>query len=259
MAGLLLDEIERDALDENASVAAALRKYVALGGRNGSEALRDWATRELDGYRDSDEIPDYRVVPAVIQLDAMVPGGQITGQGVAPSSLPKVVRERIKEKVELLEGIGQIEDLAKRSEIKIGLPAGADLVRLMNHEIGSPHQRIDRIYWSVSPVAVRGVVDHVRNALVKLVAEIRASTPSGQDLPSGAAADQAMNFVITGRRARVNVTASQASGPGSSAATSVAPTPEPERGFWTTWRKIGAAIAGIAGIAGAVFGGIQAF
>jgi hypothetical protein len=57
------------------------------------------------------------------------------------------------------------------------------------------------------------VVDHVRNALVKLVAEIRAATPAGQELPSEAAADQAMNFVITGKRARLNVTASQASGP----------------------------------------------
>jgi len=46
----MLDQIERDALDESASVATALRKCVALGGRSGSQALRDWATQELDGY-----------------------------------------------------------------------------------------------------------------------------------------------------------------------------------------------------------------
>lgn len=46
----LLDQIERDVLDENVSVATALRKCVALGGRSGSAALRDWATRELEGY-----------------------------------------------------------------------------------------------------------------------------------------------------------------------------------------------------------------
>ena len=223
----------------------------------GSEALRDWATRELDGYYGVDELPDYRVVPAAIQLDGMVPGGQITGQGVPPSALPEVARGRIKEEVSLRDGIGQIEELAKRTEIKLGLPGGGDLARVMNAERGDPYQHIDRVYWSVAPVAVRGVVDHVRTSLVKLVAEIRAGTPEGDAVPSKAAADQAMTFLVTGKRARVNVNAAQASGTGSSATTSVAPTPEPERGFWTTWRKIGAAAVGIATIAGAVLAAIQ--
>lgn len=71
VADSLLDQIERDALDERASVATALRKCVALGGRSGSQALRDWATRELDGYYGSNDLPEYRIVPAAIQLDGM--------------------------------------------------------------------------------------------------------------------------------------------------------------------------------------------
>lgn len=53
----LLDQIETEALDESASLAGALRKCVALGGRTGSEQLRDWATLELEGYKDLDENP----------------------------------------------------------------------------------------------------------------------------------------------------------------------------------------------------------
>ncbi|HMJ36577.1 MAG TPA: hypothetical protein VK501_21915 [Baekduia sp.] len=82
MADSLLDQIERDALDENASVATALRKCVALGGRSGSETLRDWAARELDGYEGGDPLPDYRVVAAVIQLDGMAGNNWVTGQTV---------------------------------------------------------------------------------------------------------------------------------------------------------------------------------
>jgi hypothetical protein len=71
--------------------------------------------------------------------------------------------------------------------------------------------------------------------------------------------DQAIQLVVTGKRARVSVNASQASASGSSAMTSVQSAPAPDRGFWTTWRRIGAAVAGVAGIGAAVFGAIQAF
>ena len=40
----LIAEIEGDALDDHVPVATALRKCVVLGGRSGSEELRDWAT-----------------------------------------------------------------------------------------------------------------------------------------------------------------------------------------------------------------------
>lgn len=69
MAKTLLDEIEQDAVNDSVPVATALRKCVALGGRSGSEALRDWATRELEGYYGDVELPRYRVIPAQIQID----------------------------------------------------------------------------------------------------------------------------------------------------------------------------------------------
>jgi AbiTii len=136
VADSLLDQIERDALDERAFVATALRRCVALGGRSGSQVLRDWATRELDGYYGSNDLPEYRVVPAAIQLDGMTATAHIQGQAVPPSALPDPARGRIKEQVELRDGIGQIEDLANRSEIKLGLPGGGDLTRLMHAASG---------------------------------------------------------------------------------------------------------------------------
>jgi hypothetical protein len=44
----LLEQIERDALNGETSVADGLRKCVALGGRAGSPELREWANRGLD-------------------------------------------------------------------------------------------------------------------------------------------------------------------------------------------------------------------
>lgn len=129
----------------------------------------------------------------------------------------------------------------------------------MNAENDNPNQRIDRMYWALSPLAARGVVDQVRNDLVKLVAEIRAATPEGQAVPTEEAATQAMNFLVTGKRNKVQIHAVHATGSHSAAAITHTQAPEPEIGAWTTSRKVGGVIVGLATIAGTVFAAIQVF
>ena len=71
MSKTLLEQIEDDALDSKKSVADALRKCIALGGRAGNEELREWASRELQGYEQPDDVPDYRIVAAPIVIDGV--------------------------------------------------------------------------------------------------------------------------------------------------------------------------------------------
>jgi hypothetical protein len=86
-----------------------------------------------------------------------------------------------------------------------------------------------------------------------------ASTPAGQELPSEEITTQATNFVISGKRAKVTVSAAQAGGSGTQASATAPPEPQSESGFWTTSRRIGAAVVGVATIAGAVFAAIEFF
>lgn len=67
----LVSKIENDALDESVPLTRVLRKCVVLGGKSGSERLRDWATRELDGYYDEDELPGYRIIHAPLVMDGI--------------------------------------------------------------------------------------------------------------------------------------------------------------------------------------------
>src|SRR4051812_28477048 len=105
----LIAQIEQEALDDRASLAGALRKCVVLGGKSGSEALRDWATRELKGYYGQDDLPEYRDVPAQIQIDGALTNGLVTGQPIARSELPDFVQEKVQERVEFRDGAGAIE------------------------------------------------------------------------------------------------------------------------------------------------------
>ena len=127
-----------------------------------------------------DDLPDYRRVAAQIQIDGATMTGLVTGQPIARSSLPDFVQEHVREEVELRDGVGAIEALAKHAEedggkAKLSLPMGGDIARVMNADLSG--QRILSIYWAVSPVAIRGVLDQIRTSLTILVAELRATMP----------------------------------------------------------------------------------
>ncbi len=247
----LIAQIETDALDDQVSVATGLRKCVALGGKSGSEQLRDWATRELQGYGADDDLPEYRKIGAPIFVDAVVGNTQITHQQFPPSGLPDVVRETVTEQLDLRQGAGTIDAFARQGdEVKLQPPEAGNLARLMTMEGENPSRHIVSVYWGISPAAIEGVLDGIRTALVALVAELRASMPGGADVPSPEAANQAVNVVINGKGSRVSVTTAQATGSPTTA--TVAPASDPEGGFWTFWRRIGAFIVGVAGVTVAV-------
>ncbi len=57
----LIDEIIGLAVDEKASLSVLLRKCLVLSRRLKNERLKVWVEKELDGYKNDDALPDYRV------------------------------------------------------------------------------------------------------------------------------------------------------------------------------------------------------
>lgn len=249
----LLTEIERDLLD-GVPVADVLRKLLILGGRAGSSELRDWASQELRGYADVlvDDLPDYRKVPAIVQLDAIVGTGGVAHQTIAPHELPEQAREHIKNQVPFFQGIGEIQAMIDGSgegkTVRISLPGERVLAQWMDKASGNPYQRINAIYWSVSASALEGLIDQVRTRLAELLGELRAVTPANADAPTASQAANAVNIVIHGKRNRVNV----AHADGESASASVEAGRSADGPFWTLGKRIGAIVVGVATIAATV-------
>jgi hypothetical protein len=217
----LLAEIERDLLDGR-PLADLLRKCIMLGGRSGSQALRDWASQELRGYDGTAELPSYRKVAAPILIDATTGNAWIRGQHVPASSLPDFAREAgLGNNVDLRQGVGELETLAANSRnsdtgIRVGMPGGEVIGQYFDRSSGNPFQHTDRIYWSVSPTAIHGAVDNVRTTLTELITELIASVPRGQEVPTAEQANQAWNVAVNGGESHFHiaapVTAVQASG-----------------------------------------------
>lgn len=249
----LLGEIERDALNESKPLASALMRCVSLGGYANSADLREWATRELHGYAGREDVlPDYRLLTVPLLMDGFVPGAQFRGKSVSVIDLPQDFREDISDHLKLTYGVGQIEDLIRQADshggsIQLGPAAGAELALMMTYEIG--RYQVERVYWSVSVAALRGVISVMRAKLVELVAEMRAGTPRGQRLPEPAIAEQAVQLVLHGRGHRVTIATA---GQGGIATVRSGESDTDEPGFWTAGRIVGTAVVGLFTIAGAI-------
>ncbi len=61
------------------------------------------------------------------------------------------------------------------------------------------------------------MLDQIRTATTKLVAELRRTMPADQDVPTREQADRAVVFIITGERAQFHYNVATASGDGASA------------------------------------------
>lgn len=248
----LLTELEDDVLSGR-PLADALRKCIMLGGRAGSTELRQWATRELKGYEPGDSVPEFRTVAAPILVDALNGNTIITGQRISPRELPDFVHDQIDEAFTFRNGIGEIEAMIEQAMgaergLKLSLPMAADLGHVMDQASGNPFQHINALYWSISPVALRGIVDRVKTTLAELVAEMRAGMAPDETVPSAQLTDQAVNIAVNGNRSRVSVNTAQSTNGGISTTSSLDDTGG--SAFWTRSKRIAAFVAGTASIVG---------
>jgi hypothetical protein len=246
-------QIERDILDEKA-LDTLLRKLILLGGNAGSPELRNWASLELRGYGRDVELPPYRTVPAPLQIDGTVPGGIVHHETIGAMDIPDFARDDVNEQVPLRMGVREIHSMVDQHRtdrmVKLQPPGAADLVTYMNGT-RRMNGHITALYWSVSTIALEGVLDQIRTRLAELIAELRSATAQGQDLPTPAQAANAVNFVINGRGIRVNI----AQAAGGSTITAAPADVEPR--FWTRTKLVGATVVGLATIAGTLIAALQ--
>jgi len=217
--GGLLAQIEADVLDDRVALSSLLQKCIVLGGKAGSEKMRGWARQELNGYADRETVPDYRQVPVPLMAWVTNRGGY-NGRPVRfdesafSDRLLKIFHETVDdlEVAVLNEGIGVLEAMASQgAEENRLIPHWAGVVvGLMNQQGMAQNGRVAEVYWSVSSVSIQGILVRIRTALAELVAELITLTPRDQEVPGRDAADQAVQFILTGERATVHYTVQQA-------------------------------------------------
>jgi AbiTii-like protein len=218
----LLAQIEADVVDDGVLLSSLLQKCIVLGGQAGSEKMRDWARQELHGYAGADTVPSYRHVPAAVMVLITNKAGYNGGTTrIDDSVFPPQVRDMIRKDVDLEDailggGIGELEALASKGVDEHHLiPSWASFIKdTLNQFNMDAVSRVAEVYWSVPNASIRNVLVRVRTALAELVAELIALTPQDQEVPDKVAADQAVQFVITGDHPTIHYNSQQATGGG---------------------------------------------
>jgi len=198
-------------LDESEPLAGLLRKCLLLGAETGSVPLREWARRELNGYGDGDDVPEYRMLSAAISVDSQSGSTWVRGQIVDPLQMPAEARKYLSDSMPARQPVEELAELATRKELSFTNSGLAYAQSVWNEKLG-PYQSIISIRYVTSGSAIAGILGQIRTQLVDLIADLTAGTPL-TELPRKELVDAAVSNHIGPARNVYNTTISGASGP----------------------------------------------
>ena len=170
----LLDEIIEAATDGKYPLPDILRKCLRLGHELKNERLKAWATQELNGYQDGQDLPDYRTVHGRAKGNFVGPGYIQRNNHIIP---PVALEERHRHWATMLplaQSVSAYSDLIKNATTgSFVFPWPGNMIvyyqqRLMQGGF------ICHSAWQEIPVNVLvEVLDAVRNRTLKMALEIR--------------------------------------------------------------------------------------
>ncbi len=171
---MLLDDIIQLATDDQKSIVVLLRHCLVLAHRINNEPLRTWADKELNGYRDDDELPDYRVIPA--RAKGQFSGGEsAVSTHLIPPALLEEQHRHIATVLRLTEGIVAYEDLIKGAEPggTISMPWPPNLILYYRERIYDAIPLTDA-YHEIPKSGLVELLDTVRTRVLNMALEIHS-------------------------------------------------------------------------------------
>lgn len=191
MTDTVLQSLRARVLDETEHLAGLLRKCLILGADTGSDALRDWARLELNGYGDDDDVPSYRRLPnPTIMYDSMSGNTWMKNGTIDALQLPAEARDDMPDHLACKQPIEELEELAKRKAVSMRTGHLAYSEMVWNSKLG-PFQQVMNLRYTMTGSVFTGLVGQVRTKLVDIVADLTAGIAL-TELPPTARVDEVM-------------------------------------------------------------------
>jgi len=200
----LLREIQGAAIDAKIPLSTLLRKCKVLAARLGNEDFKRWVDSELSGYRNADNIPDYRRLEVNSKGHFSGPfNSGLRNVDIPLGCVPEKYREKLSNS-HLVEPVASLEALVEKSEGGTAQePWNPNLVALVGRDIY--HGMNCMQAWKVIPItAVIEALEAVRNRILSFVLEIEAQAPNAGEAPANSnplppeQVHQIFNTYITG-------------------------------------------------------------
>jgi hypothetical protein len=167
----ILSQIQADLLDRSASLSDILRKAKVLASQLGSKELDFWVSQELDGYKDKNSLPDYRL------LRTSVAGTWTNGfyvQHFRGVPLYAIKDENLKKGLTtyyVTNGISTVEGLANLPDDQ-KLSVATEVLAYVNSLVGQHGYGYTQLFYSVDAHNFKQILDTVKNRLLDFVLKL---------------------------------------------------------------------------------------
>lgn len=172
---MLLDKIVALATDDQQPLPVLLRQCIVLGHELKNAGLREWANRELNGYPDQSNVPEYRIVKA--GATGTFSAGYMFPQTKRP--IPAAVLEEqhrwAAETVHLVEPVIAYETALKSDSKtqRLVYDWNANLVGYYQDKLIDGHVLVEA--WQEIPFgAIAGMLDTIRTRVLNMALDIKS-------------------------------------------------------------------------------------
>jgi hypothetical protein len=183
----LIQKIQAEAVDGKSDLSTLLRKCLVLGSRLGHQELKEWANWELDGYPESSELPDYRILHGLESFGHFlgIAGSALQNVPVSVFRLPEEVRHDYANPP-IRQGVRAITEMVNAGKndgtVRWAWPAGAPEV--FDHEGYRPDLHLMQAWINVPVAALVGILDTIRNRVLNFALEIEGILGPDDEVPS---------------------------------------------------------------------------
>ena len=175
----LLIEIQNECVNKDGSVSRLLRLCLQLASRLKHEPLKTWVLNELNGYQDSQLLPEYRVFTTRSRGYFADQFTQVT-LDIPMRTLKEPLKTRFSN-ARLAQPISQYEELLTgESDGSFQLPWPQELALYYGPKV-SPIQCL-RMWQELPRAAVAGLIDTVKTRVLSMVLEIEAENPAAGEI-----------------------------------------------------------------------------
>ena len=184
----LLKEIRDAAVDANVPIANVLRKCAVLGAKLKNNELRDWALQELNGYKDENDLPEYRKVMAPLTGDFAGLVQSVKNAPIPAMLLPEKMQDRART-ARFPAGVASLESLLKGEGEYVTMEWSGDWI-LWAQSGGKFEMTLIAARQVVGVSAIVDMIDTVRNRILEFCLRLEEEMPElmADDNPSPTAA-----------------------------------------------------------------------
>lgn len=173
----LIEQIRNEAVDGSSSLTSLLRKCQILASTLGNSDFKRWVSCELNGYGESDDLPQYRRLEADSVGTFSGYGGRILrNQPIPMCNLPEKIAARLST-ISFKEGVGSMEHLLKNTK-EGQLASRWPSVIIANYQTKFIMDFVlMEAFMVVSRAEVAGILETIRNRILEFALELGEKYP----------------------------------------------------------------------------------